>query len=239
MDKSNPHDWEIRSCPSSFDFVDNETEIANVDDNGTDLYITVPTSQAHPSLIQNNIAAPAASKNDVARGDHHHNVCIISVSAHGTNPVNTAMCGMKIFLCEPMPRVTYSSTHGIYEEGIDEICKVSLTSPGWIGADVCHLILHKTFCIPHGGGGTVKVPSGGIPASANSQPLGTIFAASWRSVLILPFSYTYIAMMGSEGHTHNMNIPALRLKVKEPPSLFILRDMLCVGVFLLYPKFKG
>ncbi|KAJ9688164.1 hypothetical protein PVL29_014074 [Vitis rotundifolia] len=206
----------------------------------------------------------------LARGDHHRNVCIIPVSAHGTNPASAAMCGMKIVAVgtdakgniniEELRKaaeanrdnlsalmVTYPSTHGVYEEGIDEICKiihenggqvymdganmnaqVGLTSPGWIGADVCHLNLHKTFCIPHGGGGPgmgpigVKkhlapflpahpvVPTGGIPSSENAQPLGTISAAPWGSALILPISYTYIAMMGSKGLTEASKIAILK-----------------------------
>ncbi|XP_043722655.1 glycine dehydrogenase (decarboxylating), mitochondrial-like [Telopea speciosissima] len=205
----------------------------------------------------------------LARGDHHRNVCIIPVSAHGTNPASAAMCGMTIVAVgtdakgniniEELRKaaeanrdnlsalmVTYPSTHGVYEEGIDEICKiihdnggqvymdganmnaqVGLTSPGWIGADVCHLNLHKTFCIPHGGGGPgmgpigVKkhlapflpshpvVPTGGIPAPEKSQPLGTIAAAPWGSALILPISYCYIAMMGSKGLTDASKIAIL------------------------------
>ncbi|KAK6927282.1 Glycine cleavage system P protein [Dillenia turbinata] len=218
-----------------------------------------------------------------ARGDHHRNVCIIPVSAHGTNPASAAMCGMKIvpvgtdakgnINIEELRKaaeanknnlsalmVTYPSTHGVYEEGIDEICKiihdnggqvymdganmnaqVGLTSPGYIGADVCHLNLHKTFCIPHGGGGPgmgpigVKkhlapflpshpvVPTGGIPAPEKSDPLGTISAAPWGSALILPISYTYIAMMGSKGLTDaskiailNANYMAKRLENHYP-----------------------
>jgi glycine dehydrogenase len=218
-----------------------------------------------------------------ARGDHHRNVCIIPVSAHGTNPASAAMCGMKIITVgtdakgniniEELKQaaeankenlsalmVTYPSTHGVYEEGIDEICKiihdnggqvymdganmnaqVGLTSPGWIGADVCHLNLHKTFCIPHGGGGPgmgpigVKkhlapylpshpvVSTGGIPAPEESHPLGTISAAPWGSALILPISYTYIAMMGSAGLTDaskiailNANYMAKRLENHYP-----------------------
>lgn len=204
-----------------------------------------------------------------SRGDHHRNVCIIPVSAHGTNPASAAMCGMKIVAVgtdskgniniEELRKaaeahkenlsalmVTYPSTHGVYEEGIDEICKiihdnggqvymdganmnaqVGLTSPGFIGADVCHLNLHKTFCIPHGGGGPgmgpigVKkhlapflpshpvVPTGGIPPPEKVQPLGTIAAAPWGSALILPISYTYIAMMGSKGLTDASKIAIL------------------------------
>nr|XP_043627676.1 glycine dehydrogenase (decarboxylating) A, mitochondrial-like [Erigeron canadensis] len=222
----------------------------------------------------------------MARGDHHRNVCIIPVSAHGTNPASAAMCGMKIITVGTDAKgninieevrkaaeankdnlsalmVTYPSTHGVYEEGIDEICKiihdnggqvymdganmnaqVGLTSPGWIGADVCHLNLHKTFCIPHGGGGPgmgpigVKkhlapylpshpvVATGGLPAPENAQPLGTISAAPWGSALILPISYTYIAMMGSRGLTDaskiailNANYMAKRLE-SHCPILF-------------------
>ncbi|KAI7988101.1 hypothetical protein LOK49_LG13G02243 [Camellia lanceoleosa] len=218
-----------------------------------------------------------------ARGDHHRNVCIIPVSAHGTNPASAAMCGMKIVAVgtdakgniniEELRKaaeanranlsalmVTYPSTHGVYEEGIDEICKiihdnggqvymdganmnaqVGLTSPGFIGADVCHLNLHKTFCIPHGGGGPgmgpigVKkhlapflpshpvVSTGGIPSPDKMQPLGTISAAPWGSALILPISYTYIAMMGSKGLTEaskiailNANYMAKRLENHYP-----------------------
>ncbi|KAL8115247.1 hypothetical protein AgCh_021907 [Apium graveolens] len=205
----------------------------------------------------------------MARGDYHRNVCIIPVSAHGTNPASAAMCGMKIVTIgtdakgniniEELKKaaeankqnlsalmVTYPSTHGVYEEGIDEICKiihdnggqvymdganmnaqVGLTSPGWIGADVCHLNLHKTFCIPHGGGGPGMGPigvkkhlapylpshpvisTGGIPAPNEAQPLGTIAAAPWGSALILPISYTYIAMMGSGGLTDASKIAIL------------------------------
>ncbi|KAK8602471.1 hypothetical protein V6N13_057900 [Hibiscus sabdariffa] len=222
----------------------------------------------------------------MSRGDYHRNVCIIPVSAHGTNPASAAMCGMKIvpvgtdskgnINIEELRRaaeanrdklsalmVTYPSTHGVYEEGIDEICKiihanggqvymdganmnaqVGLTSPGFIGADVCHLNLHKTFWIPHGGGGPgmgpigVKkhlapflpshpvVPTGGIPAPDKLNPLGTISAAPWGSALILPISYTYIAMMGSKGLTDaskiailNANYMAKRLE-KHYPVLF-------------------
>ncbi|OAY67992.1 Glycine dehydrogenase (decarboxylating), mitochondrial [Ananas comosus] len=219
----------------------------------------------------------------ISRGDSHRNVCIIPVSAHGTNPASAAMCGMKIVAVgtdskgniniEELRKaaeahkdnlsalmVTYPSTHGVYEEGIDEICRiihenggqvymdganmnaqVGLTSPGFIGADVCHLNLHKTFCIPHGGGGPgmgpigVKkhlapflpshpvVPTGGIPPPEKAQPLGTISAAPWGSALILPISYTYIAMMGSKGLTDaskiailNANYMAKRLENHYP-----------------------
>ncbi|KAK9065223.1 hypothetical protein SSX86_016606 [Deinandra increscens subsp. villosa] len=208
----------------------------------------------------------------------------LMVIPHGTNPASAAMCGMKIITVGTDAKgninieevrkaaeankdklsalmVTYPSTHGVYEEGIDEICKiihdnnggqvymdganmnaqVGLTSPGWIGADVCHLNLHKTFCIPHGGGGPgvgpigVKkhlapylpshpvVGTGGLPAPEKAEPLGTISAAPWGSAIILPISYTYIAMMGSKGLTDaskiailNANYMAKRLESHYP-----------------------
>ncbi|HET6248298.1 MAG TPA: aminomethyl-transferring glycine dehydrogenase, partial [Tepidisphaeraceae bacterium] len=137
-----------------------------------------------------------------SRGDVHRNVCLIPVSAHGTNPSSAVVAGMKVVavLCDDNGSIlisdlklkaeehkndlaalmiTYPSTHGVFEEDVREICKivhshggqvymdganmnaqVGLTSPGFIGADVCHLNLHKTFCIPHGGGGPGMGPIG-------------------------------------------------------------------------------
>ena len=135
--------------------------------------------------------------------------------------------------------ITYPSTFGVYEEGVDTICdlihahggqiymdganmnaQVGITSPGTIGADVCHLNLHKTFCIPHGGGGPgmgpigVKahlapflpshpvVPTGAFPRQMRTehpQPFGCMAAAPYGSSMILPISYAYVSMMGSEG----------------------------------------
>merc|ERR1712070_469081 len=132
--------------------------------------------------------------------------------------------------------ITYPSTHGVYEDGIREICdtihahggqvymdganmnaQVGLTSPGFIGADVCHLNLHKTFCIPHGGGGpgvgSIGVvahlaphlpghnvlPVGGEGENVVAKKSGNIAAAPYGSAAILPISYMYIKMMGKEG----------------------------------------
>ena len=133
--------------------------------------------------------------------------------------------------------ITYPSTHGVFEETIREICEiihanggqvymdganmnaqVGLTSPGFIGADVCHLNLHKTFCIPHGGGGPGVGPIGvakhlvpflpGHPQFTDrlddghsKQHIGPVSAAPWGSASILPISWMYIAMMGVEGLT--------------------------------------
>jgi glycine dehydrogenase len=146
--------------------------------------------------------------------------------------------------------VTYPSTHGVFEEPIKEICRivhehggqvymdganmnaqVGLTRPGDIGADVCHLNLHKTFCIPHGGGGPGMGPIGvakhlvpflpghPIVELAHPQACGTISAAPWGSAAILPISWAYIALMGYDGLTEatkiailNANYIARRLK---------------------------
>jgi glycine dehydrogenase len=126
--------------------------------------------------------------------------------------------------------ITYPSTHGVFEESIVDICsvihkfggqvymdganmnaQVGLCRPGEFGADVCHLNLHKTFCIPHGGGGPgmgpigVKshlipfLPSHPVVKTGGDQSVGPISAAPWGSPSILPISYLYIAMMGTEG----------------------------------------
>lgn len=146
--------------------------------------------------------------------------------------------------------VTYPSTHGVFEESIIEICElihqnggqvymdganmnaqVGLTSPGIIGADVCHLNLHKTFCIPHGGGGPGMGPIGvaehltpylpGHVIEDNDNP--AISAAPFSSASILPISHAYIAMMGAEGLTNatkmailNANYIAARLRDHYP-----------------------
>ncbi len=150
--------------------------------------------------------------------------------------------------------ITYPSTHGIFEEGIRAICDivhqhggqvymdganmnamVGLCRPGDIGADVCHLNLHKTFCIPHGGGGPGMGPIAvaahlapflpGHPVVPTGGPnaIGAVSAAPWGSPLILPISWAYIRMMGSEGLTQatrvailNANYMAHRLKEHYP-----------------------
>lgn len=180
------------------------------------------------------------SKKEVNR-----NVILIPVSAHGTNPASAVMAGFKVVItkCDTEGNididdlraqaeknkdslaglmVTYPSTHGVFEEGIREICKiihdngglvymdganmnaqVGLTSPGFIGADVCHLNLHKTFAIPHGGGGPGMGPicvnerlAPFLPGSANA---GYVSAAPFGSASILLISYAYIKMLGEKG----------------------------------------
>ena len=188
-----------------------------------------------------------------ARGEEHRDVCLIPVSAHGTNPASAVMAGMKVVIvaCDDQGNVdvddlrakaekhgdrlaalmvTYPSTHGVFEEAIKEItdivhqkggqvyldganlnAQVGLCRPGDYGADVCHLNLHKTFCIPHGGGGPGMGPIGvmehlvpflpGHPVISvgGEQSLGTVSAAPWGSASILPISWVYIALMNASG----------------------------------------
>jgi glycine dehydrogenase len=190
-----------------------------------------------------------------SRGDHHRDVCLIPRSAHGTNPASAAMAGMKVVVTEcdrdgnidvadlrakaqehaknlSALMVTYPSTHGVFEESIQEVCEIvhqnggqvymdganmnaqiGLCKPGEFGPDVCHLNLHKTFCIPHGGGGPGMgpigvrshlapfLPSHPVVKVGGAQGIGPISAAPWGSASILPISYLYIAMMGAEGLT--------------------------------------
>jgi len=189
------------------------------------------------------------------RGDTQRTVCLIPVSAHGTNPASAVASGFRVvpIQCDEHGNIdiedlrgkaethaetlgalmiTYPSTHGVFEEGIRDICAivhefggqvyldganmnamVGLCRPGDFGADVCHLNLHKTFCIPHGGGGpgmgpicvapqlVPHLPTHPVvrPSTAGNQAIGPISAAPWGSPAILPISYAYIRMMGAGG----------------------------------------
>jgi glycine dehydrogenase len=190
-----------------------------------------------------------------SRGEQHRDVCLIPRSAHGTNPASAAMAGLKVVVVEcdrdgnidvtdlkakaeahakdlAALMVTYPSTHGVFEESIQEVCEIvhkhggqvymdganmnaqiGLCRPGEFGADVLHLNLHKTFCIPHGGGGPGMgpigvaahlapfLPSHPVVRVGGAKGIGPISAAPWGSASILPISYLYIAMMGAEGLT--------------------------------------
>jgi glycine dehydrogenase len=181
-----------------------------------------------------------------SRGEGHRNVCIIPQSAHGTNPASAAMAGFRVVAVRCLEdgdidlpdlrakaeahardlaclMVTYPSTHGVFEEGIQEVCQIihshggqvymdganmnaqaGLCRPADIGADVCHLNLHKTFCIPHGGGGPGVGPIGVAAHLAPFLPQpggqgGQVSAAPYGSASILVISWMYIRMMGAEG----------------------------------------
>ena len=199
-----------------------------------------------------------------SRGDFNRKKIIIPTSAHGTNPASAVMAGFEVVLtgCDENGNinieelrakaieikdtlaglmVTYPSTHGVFEEGINEItsiihenggqvymdganmnAQVGLTNPGNIGADVCHLNLHKTFAIPHGGGGPGVGPIGvakhlvpflpGSPLLASAggeKAIHAVSSAPYGSALILLISYGYIKMLGAIGLRESTEIAIL------------------------------
>jgi len=185
----------------------------------------------------------------LSRGDDQRDICLIPQSAHGTNPATASMAGMRVVVtaCDARGNVdiddlkakaeehkerlaaimiTYPSTHGVFEEGIREICQiihdnggqvyidganmnamVGLCAPGQFGGDVSHLNLHKTFCIPHGGGGPGVGPIGVkshlapfLPGHSHmARKEGAVSAAPFGSASILPITWMYITMMGGNG----------------------------------------
>jgi glycine dehydrogenase len=189
------------------------------------------------------------------RGDTARDVVLIPASAHGTNPASAVMAGMRVVVVastsegnidvDDLKRkaeehrdrlsalmVTYPSTHGVFEETIQDVCaivhhhggqvymdganmnaQVGLTSPAAIGADVCHLNLHKTFSIPHGGGGPGMGPIGvaahlapylpghPIVKTGGDRAIHALSAAPWGSASILLISYAYMKMLGRDGMT--------------------------------------
>lgn len=220
----------------------------------------------------------AIRRYQASRGESSRDICLIPKSAHGTNPATAQMCGLSVVVvdCDDDGNIdivdlrakarqhagrlacimlTYPSTHGVFEEGVREICaivhehggqvymdganlnaQVGLTSPAAIGADVSHMNLHKTFAIPHGGGGPGMGPIGLkahlAPFAANHavqaipgphQGQSAVSAAPWGSAAILPISWMYIALMGGAGLTRatevailNANYVAARLTPHYP-----------------------
>jgi glycine dehydrogenase len=235
-----------------------------------------------------------------SRGETNRNICLIPISAHGTNPASAVMAGFKVVVvnCDSSGNIdvadlkkkaethskdlgalmiTYPSTHGVFEEGIKEICEivhqfggqvymdganmnaqVGLCRPGDIGADVCHLNLHKTFCIPHGGGGPGVGPIGvkehlapflpGHPIYENGtgNSHGSTTSAPFGSASILVISYAYIRMLGASGLTHatkmailNANYIAKKLE-KAFPVLYKGKGGLVAHECILdFRKFKS
>jgi glycine dehydrogenase len=192
-----------------------------------------------------------------AAGEAERDVCLIPISAHGTNASSAVIAGFRcvavkcdangnIDVADLRERIeehadrlgalmiTYPSTHGVFEEAVREICslvheaggqvymdganmnaQVGLTSPAEIGADVCHLNLHKTFAIPHGGGGPGMGPICAAEHLRDHLPghpifgEGAVSAAPYGSPSILPISWAYIALMGAEGLTRATQIAIL------------------------------
>jgi glycine dehydrogenase len=192
-------------------------------------------------------------------GQGHRNVCLIPVSAHGTNPASAVMAGMKVVVVKSDDNgnvdredlaakaaehsenlsafmITYPSTFGVFEPGIKDMvelihshgaqvymdganmnAQVALCNPGGIGADVCHLNLHKTFCIPHGGGGPgvgsigvaahlapflpghAVTPTGGEGEHTVKKTESAVSGSPFGSAGILPIPWMYINMLGEDG----------------------------------------
>ncbi|KAJ3034029.1 glycine decarboxylase subunit P [Rhizophlyctis rosea] len=228
-----------------------------------------------------------------SQGQQNRDVCLIPVSAHGTNPASAAMAGLQVVTvkCDEegnldladlrakaekykdrlaATMITYPSTYGVFEDGIVEACKIihdnggqvymdganlnaqmGLCKPAEIGADVCHLNLHKTFCIPHGGGGPGMGPIGvkshlapflpGHPLIKTSGELaiGPVSAAPWGSASILPISWAYLKMMGDDGLKKatqvallNANYMRKRLE-KHYKILFVGKEGFCAHEFIV------
>ena len=227
------------------------------------------------------------------RGHQQRTICLIPVSAHGTNPASAVIAGLTVVpvACDERGNVdlddlrakairhhdalaalmvTYPSTHGVFEETIQEVCRivhehggqvymdganmnamVGLCRPADIGADVCHLNLHKTFCIPHGGGGpgmgpiavadhlTPFLPGHPLRDSGGARGIGPVSATPYGSPSILPISWAFIALMGTQGLTHatsvailNANYMAKRLE-KDFAILYTGKGGLCAHEFIV------
>lgn len=212
-----------------------------------------------------------------AQGEAHRNICLIPKSAHGTNPATAAMLGLKVVVVDTDEHgnvniddlkakaeqhrdalsaimITYPSTHGVYEEGIRDICRIihenggqvymdganlnaqiGIMQPAEVGADVLHMNLHKTFCIPHGGGpgmGPIGLKAHLAPfapghtlTDTHSASAGqtSVAAAAFGSASILPITWMYLTMMGKQGMEQatrwallNANYVAKRLSEDYP-----------------------
>jgi glycine dehydrogenase len=198
-----------------------------------------------------------------SQGEGHRDICLIPLSAHGTNPATASMVGMTVVTvaCDRQGNVdltdleakaaqhrdrlsalmlTYPSTHGVFEADVRRICQiihthggqvymdganlnaqVGLCRPGDIGADICHLNLHKTFCIPHGGGGPGMgpvvaarhlapfLPGHPVMHLGGQHSIGAVSAAPYGSPSIVTISWVYIALMGRDGLTKATQVAIL------------------------------
>jgi len=234
-----------------------------------------------------------------SRGEDKRNICLIPISAHGTNPASASMCGMNVVVIKSDDKgnidladlkekalkykdtlgalmLTYPSTYGVFEEEVKNICdiihsyggqvymdganmnaQVALTSPGFIGADVCHLNLHKTFCIPHGGGGPgvgsiavakhlapflpghPVIPCSGEGDNVVIKSDSTVSAAPFGSAAILPISWMYIKMLGQKGLLESTSMAILNANymAKRISSgyeiLYVGKNGLCAHEFIV------
>ncbi|KAI0308152.1 pyridoxal phosphate-dependent transferase [Multifurca ochricompacta] len=198
-----------------------------------------------------------------SRGEGHRDICLIPVSAHGTNPASAVMAGLKVVPVKSLQdgsldlvdlkekaekhkdnlaalMITYPSTFGVFEDGVLDACQIThdsggqvyldganlnaqigLTNPATCGGDVCHMNLHKTFAIPHGGGGPGMgpicvakhlapfLPSHPVVATGGVQAIDAVSAAPWGSASILLISWAYIKMLGGQGLADSSKIALL------------------------------
>jgi len=193
-----------------------------------------------------------------SRGEGDRNICLIPVSAHGTNPASAHMAGWDVVVVKSAENgdidladfrakaeaagdklaacmITYPSTHGVFEETVREVCEIThsfggqvyidganmnamvgLVQPGKIGGDVSHLNLHKTFAIPHGGGGPGMGPIGVgahlapfLPGNPTGGGIGPVSAAPMGSASVLVISWAYLLLMGGSGMTQATKVAIL------------------------------
>ncbi|EKM48060.1 uncharacterized protein PHACADRAFT_203307 [Phanerochaete carnosa HHB-10118-sp] len=213
-----------------------------------------------------------------SRGEGHRDICLIPVSAHGTNPASAVMAGLKVVPVKSLPdgsldledlkakatkhkdnlaafMITYPSTFGVFEDGVTDACRIihenggqvyldganlnaqiGLTSPAKCGGDVCHMNLHKTFAIPHGGGGpgvgpicvaehlAPFLPSHPVVPVGGDRAINAISAAQYGSASILLISWAYIKMLGGSGLSNStktalLNANYITHRLKEYYSL--------------------
>ena len=247
------HPFAPRDQTKGYDIVIKELEQDLAEITGLDAVSLQPNSGAQGEftglrLIRKYLETQPGAKRDI---------CLIPVSAHGTNPASAAIAGMRVvpLKCDPKTgdldledlkakcnkhkeelgaiMITYPSTYGVFEPRIKEVCRIvhehggqvymdganvnaqiGLCSPGAIGADVCHLNLHKTFCIPHGGGGPGVGPIAVrghlapflpghplVPQVGGAKAIDPVTGAPWGSAGILPISWAYVKLMGARGLT--------------------------------------
>ncbi|KAJ7170055.1 glycine cleavage system P-protein-domain-containing protein [Mycena filopes] len=198
-----------------------------------------------------------------SRGEPDRDICLIPLSAHGTNPASAVMAGLKVVSVKVHPdgnldlvdlqakaekhkdklaafMITYPSTFGVFEHGVQDACKIihdnggqvyldganlnaqiGLTDPATCGGDVCHMNLHKTFAIPHGGGGpgvgpiccaehlAPFLPSHPYMHDVGNKAMNAVSAAPFGSASILLISWAYIKMLGGEGLTNSSKLALL------------------------------
>ncbi|EPY52694.1 glycine cleavage complex subunit P [Schizosaccharomyces cryophilus OY26] len=246
---ANIHPYAPKDQVQGYEFLINDLELMLTNLTGFDAASFQPNSGASGEYT--GLSVIRAYQKSI--GEDYRNICLIPVSAHGTNPASANMAGLKVVSVKCLNNgnldlddlkvkaekysdnlaafmVTYPSTFGIFEHGVKETLSiihenggqvyfdganmnamVGLCKAGELGADVCHFNLHKTFCIPHGGGGPgagpicVKshladfLPSSPVVKCGGTKSIGSVSSSPYGSASILPISWAYMRMMGLDG----------------------------------------